>query len=825
MADTISPGLLLQLRSLEAVVPVNEAEVETKLLLHIFRLLGYSDSDRADKPPVTMYFGREKKTKFPDFLLYDGIERSLNNALVTVEAKEPRESVEDAIPQATSYAIWAGTPFFVTCNGHSLRVVYFIAASGESRVMEVDVSQLSNHWLELESFLSRASAILAKERLAYTALYLPEIEKLPPREFFQEYLTRLSQRYSADAPKQSLLLDFSDAHRHVPRIPVTVRLVTEGTDTLDDVGLTAIARRDRTRILVVGSAGSGKSTLVGRIATAAAIAGAHAPALLPIVVRLSNAIPASIADAFAVTCRDIGIRVLPTLYRQPLEKSHIVLLLDGFDEVTWSDDGRQRIRDLIEGCGNGAVIVTTRDFATEQAAEILPDHFATATVANLTEVQVHDVFHAYLGERADSVIAALPDVLRRDVGSPLMTLMVIRVAQSAPEWHSISRFRLFETYIDVLKDYFHSSRAGFGEKTSRDGALALVKTAASILEEGDAGTSLDLESLNSALIGQGHVRGVAPLLTIGLLTSRSGSAEFTHQSFLDFGLAACALDAIRSGKFSQFSSAPFSAGAYDFAHGELTSSEFAKLVDWLNIKNSAAHRRIYQLLRRGCPDTALSRVRKMWNTSGLMGQLEGTARILAANGDTEFLKGHERDIDGPKDTARARIFARVLSGYDGSAHVEVLLRLARSKGNKRYLIALVRHGLRFRSDAALTMVIDSYSRLDTRTRAAVLRAMTGFRLAAGFNGVLRALATLESDPENMLLLLNAAKNDLPALPDDLLKSASKTIDALQVTHPYQVALMQELFGVLQRSELASPGAGALTQSLAVHIKEDHRESC
>src|SRR5687767_11528466 len=100
----IAEELDKELRGIAACSLANEAEVETKVLLHVFRLLGYTDHDRADKPPVPMAFGRERKVKHPDFIIYDGTERSLANALITVEAKAPGAPLEDAEDQARSYA-------------------------------------------------------------------------------------------------------------------------------------------------------------------------------------------------------------------------------------------------------------------------------------------------------------------------------------------------------------------------------------------------------------------------------------------------------------------------------------------------------------------------------------------------------------------------------------------------------------------------------------------------------------------------------------------------------------------------------------------------
>lgn len=185
------------LTAVQSANPANEAEVETKLLLHIFRLLGYTDTDRADKRPVTMSFGRERKTKAADFIIYDGSDRTAANALIAVEAKSPGEPLADAEDQVKSYALWAGTPFYMACNGEELLVATFLPGADASQRRTFRIPELLRDWNILEGLLSRSAVVLEKERLVYKAFYLPGVETLPASDFFREYLERLQSRFTA----------------------------------------------------------------------------------------------------------------------------------------------------------------------------------------------------------------------------------------------------------------------------------------------------------------------------------------------------------------------------------------------------------------------------------------------------------------------------------------------------------------------------------------------------------------------------------------------------------------------------------------------------
>lgn len=184
------------LDQISLVKPTNEAEVETKILLHIFRMLGYTDIDRADKPSLAMHFGREKKHKQPDFIIYDGYERTMSKALISVEAKAIGESLKDAEFQVISYAAWAGTPFYVVCNGESLLAAKYIPGVEKPKTIKFNICEITTFWPELDDFLRRSEVILEKERINFIVNNSVKIEELPASEFFKEYLIQLAARFA-----------------------------------------------------------------------------------------------------------------------------------------------------------------------------------------------------------------------------------------------------------------------------------------------------------------------------------------------------------------------------------------------------------------------------------------------------------------------------------------------------------------------------------------------------------------------------------------------------------------------------------------------------
>ena len=509
-----------ELKLLEQVRPANEAEVETKLLLHLFRLLGFTDVDRADKPAVVMSFGHQRMVKHPDFVLYAGPERSVANALIAVEAKAVGVPLEAGEDQARSYALWAGTPVYLICNGTTLRAVQFLPGAQGYRALQCEVVELARKWEEIATFLSRSEVILTKERLEYTAEYLPQIELLPPRDFFQEYLSRLQDRFSLLATVPASALEPpAEQETVLPRIPVSVRLSSAESVKASEGDLAAQLIEGGRKLLITGSPGSGKSTMCRRLVSELASREMQAPEdVIPIYVRLALHVPESVLDALGQSCREMGIRFLPNLFRRQLASAKPVVILDGLDEADPSDLTRAKLARLSHDSAWG-LLLTTRPIALGDFEASLPiQDFTQGEIRPLTDLELREVLETYLQEYAtvDALLATIPLELREDLRSPLFALMAIRVAQVTPDWSALTKFQLFRRYVQTLDDFFNAATVrGIGGR--RGSAVRGVALAAMWLSQRQTSARYSLHELATLFKERDLQDDFRALLNTGLL--------------------------------------------------------------------------------------------------------------------------------------------------------------------------------------------------------------------------------------------------------------------------------------------------------------------
>lgn len=103
----------------------SEREVEIRFVLPLLERLGYSEDDRSDGYPVEQVIGVRRTKTEADFVLFDGLNRTRDNALLVVEAKKVGKNLSDHIGQAKSYAMFLGTPYFMVTNGDDIRIFLY----------------------------------------------------------------------------------------------------------------------------------------------------------------------------------------------------------------------------------------------------------------------------------------------------------------------------------------------------------------------------------------------------------------------------------------------------------------------------------------------------------------------------------------------------------------------------------------------------------------------------------------------------------------------------------------------------------------------------
>jgi hypothetical protein len=112
-----------------------EKEVEIRFIVPLLERLGYSEDDRADGFPIEIVVGSKRTVAEADFVLFDGRNRSMDNALLVIEAKRTGKRVKDFISQARSYAMFMGAPYYMVTNGDDILVLHYQSPIEADRVV------------------------------------------------------------------------------------------------------------------------------------------------------------------------------------------------------------------------------------------------------------------------------------------------------------------------------------------------------------------------------------------------------------------------------------------------------------------------------------------------------------------------------------------------------------------------------------------------------------------------------------------------------------------------------------------------------------------
>lgn len=145
----------------------SEKEVEIRFVLPLLERLGYSEEDRADGYPVEQIVGVRKTKTEADFVLFNGLNRSKDSALLVVEAKNVGKKLADHIGQARSYAMFLGTPYFLVTNGDDIRVfLYRSPIESDVEVFKSTRRDIASTFPALFNLVSQQAIIEYKQRRA-----------------------------------------------------------------------------------------------------------------------------------------------------------------------------------------------------------------------------------------------------------------------------------------------------------------------------------------------------------------------------------------------------------------------------------------------------------------------------------------------------------------------------------------------------------------------------------------------------------------------------------------------------------------------------------
>lgn len=752
--------------------PSNEAEVETKILLHIFRLLGYTDIDRADKPKVDMYYGHEKKQKIPDFILYDGEERTLNNALVAIEAKKIGESLDNARNQVLSYAQWAGTPFYLVCNGEILQATQFIPTINNIKLVEFKIKDIVDEFKALEALLQKNEVILIKERLSYITCYLPNIENLPPNEFFYEYLSRLQTRFSNSMESINALTPPNPNELILPRIPVTTKIYTM---SYTEITIAEILQYRNELIYVQGEPGSGKSTLCKRITdhiTKYALNPGNN--ILPIYTKLTSGIPASILDVFKCSCDELGVRFFPNLYKKSIEKLHLVLILDGLDEYLEFreekyKDSLEKLGCLIKECNGHSILITSRPFDSTIDDFFLTRNFMNGKIRKLTDEELFCVFNSYLDndKLVDSILSNMSGKKGIDLHSPLMALMVIRIVKEQGGWYNLNIFTLYEKYVKILNDFFNNSLVRGNDVEIDINKILEILSKSAVVIKSMLPKTINLYDLVETLKRDYKPTEIKALLNTGIITSDHGKVSFIHASFEDFAIAWHLINSLRKGNYKDFTVSGPTDFSYDIANSALSDEDEKRLCDLLYSSDVSLRRRAIGILKHGCSEKTVSVVRELQSEESSNRVWAAMGKLLVLNKDYEFLESISGTI---KSSRRLNAIGTAMRKSDDRDFLPFAIKLAELRRSIPMLTCVFTFALKFDETSVYTKLLQFYRQASISQKEAICSIIGAYRDGELGRNLIKDVLKIEKSPKMMIYLLNMLKPPYSEIDIDISKN-------------------------------------------------------
>lgn len=705
MYDNVNDMLI----QIPKIIPANEAEVETKILLHIFRFLNYTDIDRTDKPHIAMQFGREEKVKIPDFIFYDGNERTISKALISVEAKKIGESLIGAEQQVKSYATFAGTPYYVVCNGEEFIASRFTPGANIINTVSFYIKDIAIHWEDLRNFIQRAEVLLCKERLQYQASDVPYFEELPASEFYKRYLNQLHYRFSNFNTLISPLEPPSNNKLTLPTIPISVN-ISNLSACSSEKDIADFLIQTKNHILIEGSAGSGKTTLcyriVSHLSSLAQIRGAN---ILPIYVRLIEGVPTNTLEALKKACKEINVPVYSALFEKSILHNHVILILDGLDELLMNnkDSEIRRFSNFISGNLEDSILITTRPLINNFGQLLNTSNTIVGKINYLTNSEVYRVLDEYIIREN---LSKFIKTNKLTINSPLILYMLIRVTERIENVQDLSKFGIYTEYVKTLHEYFNCSSVRGSERfIPLEEVLSILSFASNLIaNKREKQVRVSLNELKNTLELTFKTDAIIALINIGLITSISDKAEFIHYSFEEFGIAYRIVNCIKTKDIIGFADSTISSeGCYSMIFAELSETDRNELVVFLNNSKNKIRKRAMGILKYSENKVILEAIGKTLAKGNTTTVSISIVQMLVDKRD-EVTICWLLETDKIKMSDKIDIFNNsIQSGY-AKEYMEVILNYPNPLDDRRISIIITKLYMRNTNRNEITKIFKSY---------------------------------------------------------------------------------------------------------------------
>lgn len=476
----------------------NEASVELHVVLPLLDSLGYTTEDIAPKHPVIRQQGRGRKPE-ADFVVFYGAQRTKSSSLITVEAKTPGESFDDAKAQGESYAQAIGTPLLLVTDGRLLEVWQLQPSSDSECVLKCSLTKISESRARIEALLSKEAAYAFCKTL--------------------QHKSALSAAVDLGAYLRSELASHAGATHSWQR---SLRV---GAQQDASVSVDQVLSRFPQGAVISGASGFGKSTMASQLLLQSAEAypnGQNTP--IPCLIQLADMAASKQSVIMYVHarihahCPAVGEALLNELARE----RGVALFCDGFDRLIHEQARviEAALREVVRDYPRSQIFIFTRPGALPDLPmpELSLQPLSRNEQQALLEVQLLDA------SEADSMLRDMPQSLSRLATHPLLFARIGSYWQDRRSYPSRLE-ALFEAWLDQL----------LARKTQPLSHLTTLRRGLTVLAEVTAASPAQAAHVLDLFVRMGIADKVLDELVLRDAARNSGmTIELHHEALADY---------------------------------------------------------------------------------------------------------------------------------------------------------------------------------------------------------------------------------------------------------------------------------------------------
>ncbi|MFL0198857.1 hypothetical protein ACJDU8_25395 [Clostridium sp. WILCCON 0269] len=285
------------------------------------------------------------------------------------------------------------------------------------------------------------------------------------------------------------------------------------------------------------------------------------------------------------------MRVFQEIYKNKIEESSIIIILDGLDEIFDIESGIKNLMKLMSKGDIHSLIITSRPHVIEKLS---PEKLGISNshIQELNALEIKSV-----AEKFNVLLDIDSSNFLLDLSSPLQLLMYLKLKIEGFGEKSITIYNLYIEYITVLTKYFNNND---NESYIYEMLRVLKLVSVEVVRNSNLNKSISINEMFTLMKNEDKDY-FSDLIRCGLITSKDNQLSFMHKSFEEFGVAYGLVEGIKLNNETKIRDLSMNSwNSYYIASEGLNENDIDNIIELLNCKASRVRKKLIGVLKYTC---------------------------------------------------------------------------------------------------------------------------------------------------------------------------------------------------------------------------------